>query len=164
MSSKVIIMAGYNRSRAFTLIELVLSIVIIAICLTGTMLAFITVAKYGADPMIQQQSINIGKSYLEEIMAKSFPQTLPCLNPPSEGRGVFANVCDYQNLNDTGAKDQNGQSITGLENYTVRVTLDTAGAILGDLNSGTDVVRIDINVTHPALRTAMVISGYKTRY
>ena len=156
--SNNIIAKPFFINQAFTLIELVLSIVIIAISLTGTMLAFITVAKFGADP------INIGKSYLEEIMAKSFPQTLPCSNAPVAGRGVFENVCDYQELNDVGARDQNGQAIIGLTNYTVRITLDTAGAVLETLNTGTDVVRIDVRVTDPALRTAMVISGYKTRY
>lgn len=153
-----------NHNKAFTLVELILSIVIISICLTGTMLAFIMVAKFGADPMIQQQAINIGKSYLEEIMAKAFPETLPCPAAPSGGRGVFTNVCDYQALNEVGARNQNAQTITGLDKYTVAVTLDTAGAILGTLGAGTDVVRIDVSVTHPALRTAMVISGYKTRY
>jgi MSHA pilin protein MshD len=153
-----------NNNKAFTLVELVISIVIIAICLTGTMLAFITVAKFGEDPMIQQQAISIGKSYLEEIITKSFPQTLPCHNPPIGGRAVFENVCDYNGLNNVGAEDQNGKAIPNLNNYTVRVTLDTAVAVLGTLSAGTSVIRVDVIVSHPALTTAMVISGYRTNY
>ncbi len=150
--------------RSFTLIELTLSILIISICLIGTILAFITVAKFNADPLIQQQAINIGKSYLEEIMAKSFPQVIPCPAAPAGGRAVFASVCDYQGLNDIGARDQDGQVITGLSAYTVQITIDTASAILGGINPGTDVVRIDVSVTHQDLQTAMVLSGYRTKY
>jgi len=153
-----------SMRQGFTLIELVLSIVIISICLTGAMLVCITVGKSSADPMLQQQAISIGNSYLEEIMAKSFPTSVSCIGAPAGGRTVFTNVCDYQGLNDVGAQDQNGQAVFGLSAYTVQVAIDTTAAVLGTLKPGIDVVRIDVSVTNPNLQTAMVISGYKTRY
>lgn len=153
-----------SHKEGFTLIELVLSIVIISICLTGTMLAFITVAKSNADPMIQQQAINIAKSYLEEIITKPFPIIVPCPSVAVGGRAMYANICDYQGLIDIGAKDQDGQVINKLSLYTVKVTVDTVGAALGNLSAGADVVRIDVSVIHPSLQTAMVISGYRTKY
>lgn len=152
-----------SLTKAFTLIELILAIVIIAICLTGTMLTFITIAKFGVDPLLQQQAINIGKSYLEEIMAKNFPETLPCPQPPIAGRAMFANVCDYHGLTDLGAKNQDGNHITGLEQYNIAVTLDTSTASLGTLTPGSEVIRIEVTITNPNLNTAMVFSSYKTK-
>jgi len=153
-----------QSSSAFTLIELVLSIVILSICLTGTMLAFITIAKSSSDPLIQQQALNICKSYLEEIMAKDFPVTVPCPAPPAGGRPVFANVCDYQNFTNVGARAQDNQAIASLARYTVKVKIDTAASVLGGLPSGTAAVRIDVTVSHQILQADMVISGYRTKY
>ena len=152
------------KNNGFTLIELVLSIVIISIALTGTILAFITISRSSGDPMIQQQAINISKSYLEEIMAKAFPAVVPCASPPVGGRAFFNDICDYNNLNETGARDQNNQAISGLESYSIQVNVDTSSASLGGLTAGNEVVRIDVAVSHPQLSSAMVLSGYRTKY
>lgn len=152
-----------NKISGFTLIELVISILIISVALTGTLLAFKTATVNSADPMVMQQAISIGKSYLEEILSKDFPSTLLCPSPPLAGRSEYANVCDYSSLSDTGARDQNGNAISGLNNYTVQVSLDTSSAVLGSLISGTDVIRVDVSILHTQIPT-VILSGYKTNY
>lgn len=154
---------AYNMSRGFTLIELVISIVIIAVGLTGTIFAILTATKYSADPMIKQQASSIAKSYLEEIIAKDFPSVVPC-PAPSGGRTTYTSVCDYHGLSDTGVVDQNGQAVANLSAYNVRVNIDTSTAALGTLTSGTEVVRIDVIVSHKLLTTPVELNAYRTRY
>ena len=157
-------MGHKENIQAFTLIELVITIVVISVALTGTMLSFNTAVNYSADPVVQQQAVTIIKSYLEEIMQKNFPTTLPCPAPSATGRAAYANICDYNNLIDVGARGQNNQLIAGLGAYTVTVTLDTATAILGSLTSGTQAIRIDVTVSHTSLPQSIKLSGYRTNY
>ena len=157
-------MAHKKNIEAFTLIELVITIVIISVALTATMLSFNIAANYSADPVVQQQAIAIIKSYLEEIMQKNFPTTLPCPAPPAAGRTAYANICDYNNLINIGARGQDNQLIAGLSAYTIIVTLDTATALLGSLTSGTQAIRIDVTVSHPSLPQSIKLSGYRTNY
>ena len=80
------------------------------------------------------------------------------------GRAVFDDICDYHNLTHTGAMDQSGGVISGLEDYTVDVKVIDSGTMLNGLNaSAGQVVRIDVDVTHSS-GTAMSLSGFKTNY
>ncbi len=80
------------------------------------------------------------------------------------GRAVFDDVCDYNSLNDVGAMDQTGSGvISGLENYTVNVTVDDTATLNGLNGTNGQVVRIDVDVTHSNGAT-MSLSGYKTNF
>lgn len=152
-----------RRPKGFTLIELVMAMVIISVSLTGTIIAFRTASKSSADPLLIQQSMAIAKSYLEEIVQKDFPTTIPCGTPPADGRSVYANVCDYDGHTDVGARDQNDAAITPLAAYTISVSIDTTTASLGSLTSGTEVVRIDVTVSHSEI-PGVTISAYRANY
>jgi MSHA pilin protein MshD len=141
-----------------------MTIVIISVGLTGTMLGFKMAAQFSSDPIVEQQAVSIAKSYLEEIMQKNFPTTLPCPAPPAGGRQVYTNICDYNNLVNVGARGQDNALISGLGMYTVSVTLDTATAVFNALASGTQVVRIDVTVSHISLPQGIKLSGYRTNY
>jgi MSHA pilin protein MshD len=147
----------------FTLIELVVAMVIIAITVLGTLLSITTATRYSADPLIRTQAVAITQGYLSEIMNKGFPTQLPCPAPPAMGRAYYTNVCDYQGLVNQGAQDMNGNALAGLGNYTVQVNIDTAQAQLDTLVSGTQVVRVDVSVSVPGQSTVM-LSSYRTKY
>lgn len=152
---------GVRKAYGFTLIELVLAVLVIAVSVIGTLMAFNTSIRSSADPMILQQATSIGKSYLEEILAKRFTGAVPCV--PGGSRANFTTVCEYHNLTDNGARNQLDQAIAGLENYTVNVTVNTGGVSLGGLASGTEVVRVDVSVSNPSIST-LTFSGYRTDY
>jgi len=152
-----------TNQAGISLVELTLSIMILSVALTGTLLAFQTVSLFNADPMLMQQSIGIGKSYISEILQKDFPSALPCPSPPAGGRSVYNNICDYHNLNNVGAADQSGQAVNGLGNYTVDVVIDSTTAVLGSLTAGTEVVRIDVTVSHGYLPDVR-LSAYRTKH
>ena len=84
-----------------------------------------------------------------------------------EARENYDDVCDYNGLNDVGARDQTDAGvIAGLEDYTVDVNvLDTIAINLNGLNGGDgEVVRIDITVTHVPTGQTMALSSYKANY
>lgn len=146
--------------RGYTLVELVVSMTIISVALLGTLMAINTATLSSADPLILQQAISISESYLEEITAKDFP-TAVC--PPGT-RATFTNICQYNGLSEP-PTDQTGTVVSGLGGYTVSVTLDSSTASLGSptLTAGTQVVRIDVNVSHIGMQN-MTFSVYRTSY
>lgn len=152
-----------NFQQGLTLIELVISIVVLAIVVVGVFSALGTLVGRSADPMIRQQSIAVAQAYLEEIQSMDFGLPgggCPAV-PGAGGRANFDNICHYHNLSNTGAVDQNGNSITALANYNVSVTV-TGSSNLGSL-SAASAARIDVSVTGPTNET-VTMSGYRTNY
>lgn len=148
-----------RQSRGFTLIELVISIVVVSIALGGVLLAINYTVTHSADPMLQHQAVAIAESYLEEILLKPFAN--PVGGYEGNDRALFDDVDDYDGLNDDdGARDQANNLIGGLENYTVEVTVaDTALNDIGETNSK----KITVVVKHP-IGFNMTLSSYRTNY
>jgi MSHA pilin protein MshD len=148
---------GKLRQSGFTLIEIIVTIVVLSVAATAIMSMFTNTIRTSADPMIQQQALSIAEAYMEEIMSKPF-------NDPGGGdgetaRSSFDDVDDYNSLNDVGAEDENGNPIPILSAYTVTVTV-TPNA---NLNGITDALRIRVSVDHTGL-DPIVIHGFRTNY
>jgi len=138
-----------------------------AIALVGTLQVMQVTAGASADPMIVQQASSVADSHLEEILLK--PYYDPDLGsgggvcPTAEGsRSLYDNVCDYNGLDDTGARDHTGTAISELSGFRVRVVVDSA-ATIGGLSGPADVIRVDVRVTHTAV-VDFIVSGYRTRF
>ncbi len=154
------------EQRGATLIELVISMVIIGIAVVGVLKVMEVTTRHSADPMIQHQAVAIAEAYLEEILTKEFDdpeaETGTCEEGlPSAARGVYDDVNDYGCISganaDVGARDQFGTPISGLGAYTVEVTvtatpLDTIAS-----------KRIEVRVTHSNL-VDITLTGYRTNY
>lgn len=152
-----------KKLQAIALIELVLSMMIISIALTKVVLVFYQIS-IDSPAVIEQQAIYIANGYLSEILSKNFPPSVPCL-PPPPSRANYTTVCDYRNMVNIGARDNQNNAILGLENFTINITLDTTTANLGGLASGSKVIRIDVKVTNAKLLKGQVLlSGYKGKY
>ena len=84
---------------------------------------------------------------------------------PEASRDLYDDVCDYDGLDDLGARAQDGTAVAGLEPYRVRVTVDQ-GASLNGLTGAANVLRVDVRVTHAlaALAIDLTLSGYRTQY
>ncbi len=132
-----------------TLIELVVSIVVLSVAITGIMMVMTQTVASSADPMLRDQATAIAKSYMEEILSQ--PLTDPDggeLNGPEAGetRATYDDVWDYHNLNNnSGALDQSGGAVTGLNSYNIAVTITSTTAGPG---AGSPASRISIMVTH----------------
>jgi MSHA pilin protein MshD len=159
-------------ARGVTLVELIVSIAIVATGVAGILGVMNLTTRHSADPMIIQQAQLIAESYLEEILLKKFydPDT-NSVCPAAEGsRASYDNVCDYNGLNNnTGAVDQLGGTVAGLEGYNVAVTVSSANSVaLGSINNADGtvrVLRVDVVVTHDTVTGVSVpLTGYRVNY
>jgi MSHA pilin protein MshD len=143
------------KQTGATLIELILSIVIISTALAGILGLVNLTVLHSADPLVQHQAIAIAESYLEEITA------LPVVDPngtnTGETRVNFDNIDDYDGLNDVGARDQDNNVITNLGNYTVDVN------IADQVISGVTMKAITVSVSRTSVAT-INITGYRATY
>ncbi|BCE02130.1 type IV pilus modification PilV family protein [Marinicellulosiphila megalodicopiae] len=140
-----------------TLIELVISMVILSIMIVAMFEAMASISKSNADPMLRAQSLSIAQSYLEEIQSKAFldPTTnswcgvsMPTDSSRSS-RARFDDICDYQSLPDTVVRNLNNTAIASLANYqvTVSITADASVDLEGLLGTANDSALITVNVT-----------------
>ena len=137
-----------------TLLELITTIVVIAVAAPTLMSVFSSTIQTSADPMFQHQALSIAEAYMEEILLKDFAIG------PETTRASFDDVRDYNGLTDVGARDQSNNLIAGLNDYTISVTVANEG-----LNgiAAADSLRIDLIVSH-ALIDDILLSGYRVNY
>jgi MSHA pilin protein MshD len=147
-----------EKQRGMTLIEVVISIVIIAIAVSGVLGVLATNVQHSADAMVVNQGISIASAYLEEISLKAFAD--PDGIDGEIGRGNFDDIDDYDGLFDNGAVDQFGNPIPSLTDYSISVAVNTSSALPGIAPS--DVYRIDVRVEF-APYVDYTLSGYRTR-
>lgn len=144
-----------KNDQGFTLVELIISMVVVSIALGGVLMLMNYTVLHSADPMIQHQAVAIAESYLEEVLLHAYN------DPDGIGgeslRNFFDDVDDYDGLADTGARDQTGNAISGLEAYTVAV--DVVGAMLG----GVACKKVTVRVSHPS-DIDLTLSGFRTDY
>ncbi|HVY23961.1 MAG TPA: prepilin-type N-terminal cleavage/methylation domain-containing protein [Steroidobacteraceae bacterium] len=144
-----------NRQRGVTLVELIVAIVIIAVAIFSVLGLLSAQASHSGDAMIRSQATHVASAYLDEIMQKQFASQA---NPP--GRANFNDVSDYNGLIDVGARDQFGNAVSGLNAFTVSVSV--TGTPLGSSGAG-EVKRVDVTVTHTT-GVKVILSGYRTQY
>ncbi|HZT01421.1 MAG TPA: type II secretion system protein [Steroidobacteraceae bacterium] len=153
-------MSSHVRCRGVTLIELIVTIVVITAAVSAVLAIVSSTAARSADNLVQTQAVTIAQSYLNEILAKPFGSD-PCA--PACSRTQMNAVGDYNNLTDIGVHDEQGNAVTTLANYDVRVSV--VGSPLGTVNvvPATQSVLVTVTVTPPNGAIAM-LSGYRTLY
>jgi len=156
-----------STRAGFSLIEIVIAMVVLSVALTGTLSVMERTLRASADPMLMHQAIVIAETYLEEVSLQPYidpdlDQVTGAVCPAAEAsRALYDNVCDYNGLSNSGARDQTDSAITGLEAYTIDVTVATS-ATLNTLSGSNAVLRIDVRVQH-STGVDISISGYRSR-
>ena len=135
--------------QGFSLIEALITIVVISIALAGVLIAININVAHSAGPMIRTQAYSIARSYLDEIMAKSY-SPLPNNSP---GRQNYNDVDDYNGLVNNGAQNQFGQPIAGLGAYTVSVVVSPTTL------QGAPAKRVSVTVSHGSF--SVTIPAYR---
>ena|SRR5450759_2475038 len=149
-----------NRQAGMTLIELVMAIVIVSVGLAGVMLAFSTVVKSSADPVIHKQMLAIAEEMMEEITLKPYTPAANLAGANACARSTFNDILDYNVYGPFAICDIDGTAISALASYSITVTVDPA-ATLGALAGG-HVMKITVTVSHGADNLQLL--GWRTDY
>lgn len=150
----------HKCQRGLTLVELIVSMVIISIALGGVLMVMNFTTSHSADPMIQHQAVAIAEAYMEEIVLH--PYNNPIGGYSGTNRGLFDDISDYNGLTDAGATNQNGDAIAGLESYTVSVIVDDP-ASFGPTANTVLARQISVRVQR-GNEVDLIITGYRTDY
>lgn len=145
-----------RHQTGMTFIELIISMVIIGIAVSGVLSVMNLTTARSADPMIQHQAIAIAEAYLEEILTRRYDDPASECAAHGGDRSLFCVVDDYDGLSEA-PTNQFGVAISGLGNYTVSVT------VVDEALSGIASKRIDVAVSHPSGMGAS-LSGYRAGY
>lgn len=153
---------GERRVRGFTFIELVISLVVIGIAVTGVLLIYTTTVARSSDPLVRQQALAIAESYLEEVVAKHYddPDGGETFGVEAgETRATFDDVWDYDGLNGAPSRPYGSpNAIAQLAAYNVGVAItDGTGAL------GVTAARVDVTVSHNGTQV-ISLWGYRADY
>ncbi|HEY6923949.1 MAG TPA: prepilin-type N-terminal cleavage/methylation domain-containing protein [Steroidobacteraceae bacterium] len=144
-----------SSQAGFTLIEIVVAVVVLAIGIGGSMAALSAISVQSADAMVTAQATAIASAYLNEVLQKPFG-----ISDGHTTRPTLDVVDDYNGLNDIGVRDQTGTLVAGLDQYTV--TVSVVPGILGSVPAA-EVREVDVRVVHSSGVTVL-LSGYRTKY
>ena len=147
-----------NRHQGATLVELIISIVIIATASAAILGVLSRNLEGSADAFLVNQAVAVAEAYLEEVTLKPF--TDPDGVDAETIRANFDDVDDYDGLLDNGARDQFGNALPNLGNVTVSVAVTPSAALPG-VPVG-DTLRVDVRVVQSPY-VDFVLTGYRTR-
>jgi MSHA pilin protein MshD len=162
-----------NRAeQGATLVELVITIVIISIAIAGVVGAFSVITGRSADPLNQTRAVELAQLYMDEILTKKYGESTPqggvprkpgtcSLGPDgSETRATFNDVDDYNGLSEA-PKTQTNTALAGYQGFRVNVLVACAGADLGLVNA--EAKRIDLTIGAPG-NQSFTFSAYRVNF
>ena len=149
----------------FSLIEVVVSIVVLSGGLSLILLPMITATRGSADPIADKQSLAVAESLMDEILAKDFASPGGGFTGAATqaNRPLFDDVSDYDGYSITGVQTVDGVSVSGLSGYSVSVTVTVAGSPTIGIATAADVKIIAVSVSGPGGQSAS-LTGYRANY
>ena len=175
----MILTATPRSQSGFTLIEMVITIVVISIALSAMLGAFSGAMSHSADPLWQNKTIKLAQLYLDEILSKRFDENSPVGGVPAnastscasigadaaEVRATYDDVDDFHNMTNLRPVGANGALDVSYDNYliAVEVACDDVGGAVNSSGSDIHAKRIKVSVTPPGQST-MVFYAYKGNY
>lgn len=117
-----------GAARGLSLIELLISISIVAVALASSLAATGGYLVHSATPAIRSQALAIASAYLEEISTQPYsdPDGSDSGSCEEAARSDYDDLNDYACIADNGARDFSGTAIAGLDGYRIAVRLSAA--------------------------------------
>ncbi|XOZ33303.1 type IV pilus modification PilV family protein [Halomonadaceae bacterium KBTZ08] len=157
-----------------TLIELVMTIVIIGIAVAGVVGAFSLVSGRSANSLIQTRAVELGQFYMDEILAQKYDDATPAggvppvslssctINAEESNRSAYDDVDDYDAITNAPPRTADDPTpLSGYDGFEVSVDVDCAG---GEVGLPTlDAKRIDLVITGPA-GSEFSLSAYRANF
>ena len=133
-----------ERSRGFTLLELIATIVLLAIAAIAITGLVAQIAGRSASPVLQTQALYIAEGYLEEAMLRAYADPDGIDEGSAAPRDQWDDVVDYARLSDEAAPtDSLGVAMPGLSRYRVRMSVGPETTV-----GGATTRRVEVRVTH----------------
>lgn len=148
-----------RASRGLTLVELLVSIIVISlagVALLGT-LAYI--ASTSGESLAETQARAIAEAYLAEALAQPFAE--PTAFDNQVGRANLNDVDDYNGISDAGARDQSGNAYAGGGAFQVNVAVTNSNGLNG--LPAAVVKRVDVTVQSIG-GVRVTATGYRTAH
>ena len=161
-----------HADRGATLVELVITIVIISVAIAGVVGAFALISGRSADPLNQTRAVALAQIYMDEMLSRRYDENTPIGGVPREMGCTInteeANRADYDDVDDynaiANAAPENAEG-TGLaadySNFRITVAVACAGDEIG--LAGDEAKRIDLTITDPSGQT-YDFSVYRANY
>lgn len=153
-----------NRQSGVTLIELVITIVVVGIAMSALISSLSTGIANSASPLWEGKALELSQAYLDEIIAMKYDENTPSGGSDlanasvsctaagfndGESRALFDDVDDYHNLSDSPpVLIDSTIDMSEYANYSVDVQVACAGTEVG-LNNDESAKRIRVTVTVP---------------
>jgi MSHA pilin protein MshD len=149
-----------KRCRGFTLAEMVLLVVVLAVGLGGIVSVYSTTVAGSADPLVRKQAMALAESLMEEILLQGYEEPTPP-TAPGATRDTFDSVDEYSGYNtSSGIQNIYGAAVSGLGAYNYAPPVTVA---LTPLNGVADSKLVTVNVTGPG-GFVFTLQGYKLKY
>ena len=166
--SKARTVARRPRVTGFTLVEAVLTMVILSIAALAMSQALGFAFVHSSDGLWQARTVALAEAYLEEATARRFDEATPAGGVPpcslatsacgaigpeaGESRPTFDDVDDYDGLDEAPPQDAQGNPRTAFSNYRVTMAvryLDAAEVADLGVDATTDVKHVTVTIIPP---------------
>ncbi|MFC4258395.1 prepilin-type N-terminal cleavage/methylation domain-containing protein [Marinobacter lacisalsi] len=159
-----------------TLVELVMTIVIISVAIAGVVGAFSLIAGRSADPLNQTRAVALAQRYMDEILARPFDEAAPagqrygggCRKTvdSSRDRDSYRDVDDFDAITGETPSEywvSSGGAVDGYEQFSVTVNVDCVADPSAELGASVEAKRVEILIDDPS-GNRYVFSAYRVNY
>lgn len=159
--------------RGTTLVELVITIVIISIAIAGVVGAFALIAGRSADPLNQTRAVALAQIYTDEILSKKYSESTPqggvprstgcAINTEDADRKDYDDADDYNAINNETPRNAEGDLLdpVAYSGFSVSVSVVCAGSEVGLPDD--DAKRIDVTIFDPSGQDYQ-FTAYRTNF
>ena len=172
-------------SQGYSLIELVVIIVVLAVALTGVTLVINQTVRQSPEALVQSRAMELAQAYMDEIITKRFDENsgqggvprcdssdnaaVACTSTlgPDTGepsRQQYDDVDDYDNLTEAPPRSLVTGSVLNpvYDGYQIQVSVTYAGSEISLANNRL-AKRITISITTP-LGNVLPVSAYRVNF
>lgn len=146
--------------RGATLVELIITIVIIGVAIAGVVGAFALIVGRSADPLNQTRAVSLAQIYMDEILSRKYSESTPqggvprssgcSINTEEADRKDYDDADDYNAINNESPRNAEGDLLdpSAYSGFSVSVSVTCAGSEVGLPND--DAKRIDVTILDPS--------------
>lgn len=159
--------------KGATLVELVITIVVISIAIAGVVGAFALIVGRSADPLDQTRAVSLAQIYMDEILSRKYSENTPqggvprasgcSVNTEETDRDSYDDADDYNAINNEAPRNADGDLLdtSAYADFSVSVTVVCAGGELGLPDD--DAKRLDVTIRDPSGQNYQ-FTAYRTNF